>query len=79
MTAIITAYYSTRRGGCGVRKIKDAAEAEKILRGGYGATTVRLEDEDGNIIGIRELSNYLDRGKWLWWFDKDAFNDTKED
>lgn len=70
---MIKAYYSTRKGGSGVRAIKDAAEAEKILRGGYSATTVRLEDAEGNTVGVREESNYLDRGKWLWWFDQDAF------
>ena len=70
---VITAYYGTRRGGSGVRKIKDSAEAEKILRGGYGASNVRLEDESGEVVGIREQCDSLDRGKWIWWFDVDAF------
>lgn len=69
---MIRAYYGTRKGGSGMRTIADAAEAEKILRGGYGATTVRLVDENGDTVGERGLSEA--RGyKWFWWFDADAF------
>jgi hypothetical protein len=69
----IKAYYGTRKGGSGCRPIRSAEEAEKILRGGYNATTVRLVDKDGNIVGKRERTDQLDRGKWLWWFDHEAF------
>jgi hypothetical protein len=67
---MIRAYYMTRRGAGGVRPIKTAAEAEKILRGGYSATTVRLEDETGELVGQR----WQDRGRWLWFYDKDYFS-----
>lgn len=72
---MITAYYGTRKGGSGVRPIKDAAEAEKILRGGYGATHVRLEASDGTLIGERRRTDYPDdrRVRWFWSFDEDAF------
>lgn len=66
---MIRAYYGTRRGGSAVRPIKTAADAEKILRGGYGATSVRLEDENGDLVGQR----WKDRGRWLWFFDQDYF------
>jgi hypothetical protein len=71
----IKAYYGTHRGGSGCRVIKDATEAEKILRGGYGVTTVRLENDGGVVVGARERCDYLDgRLKWFWYFERDAFD-----
>jgi hypothetical protein len=71
----VTAYYTDRRGAGCVRTIADAAEAEKLLRGGYGALAVRLENETGEVVGTRERQYGMDdrRTKWFWWFDKDAF------
>ncbi len=69
----VLAYYGTRRGGSGVRCVKDAAEAEKILRGAYQVTTVRLIADNGDIVGVRERHDDLGRGKWFWSFDQDYF------
>jgi hypothetical protein len=66
----VMAYYGTRRGGSAGRTIRTEAEAEKILKGGYGATHVRLE-KSGEVIGERWQ---LD-GKWLWFYEPDAFKD----
>lgn len=70
----VRAYYGTRRGGSGVRPIKTAAEAEKILRGGYGATNVRLEDEaTGEIVGQRTKQVMDGRMRWFWFYDQGYF------
>lgn len=69
----IQAYCGYRNGASGVRSVATAEEAENILRGGYGVTTVRLQDEKGEVVGMRAEVDYLDRGKWSWWFDPDAF------
>jgi hypothetical protein len=66
----VMAYYGTRNGGSGVRTIEDAAEAEKILKGGYKATEVRLVDESGEEVGWRQRQ---DDGRWMWCYDLDAF------
>lgn len=66
----VRAYYSTRRGGSGCRNIRSAAEAEHILRGGYGVTNVRLEDDNGTCVGMRwEQAN----GQWAWFYEEDVF------
>ena len=70
---MVTAYYRTRKGAGGVRQIKTAAEAEKILKGGYSATTVRLEDEDGMIVGERWKLDKWNGGRWTWFYDADYF------
>lgn len=71
---VIQAYYGTRRGGSGVRTIHSAAEAEKILKGGYGATTVRLEDSETGALVVQRWRNegdYDTKAKWLWFYDQD--------
>ena len=69
----IKAYYSTRRGGSGVRPIRTAAEAEKILKGGYDASSVRLENEAGVVIGQRWKMAERGRDRWYWSYEPDAF------
>lgn len=70
---MIRAYYGLRRGGSGSRSIQSANEAEKILKGGYGVTTVRLEDCQGNVIGQRWKDTEHRRPRWYWFYEKDAF------
>ena len=70
---MIRAYYGLKRGGSGGRSIKDAAEAEKILKGGYGVTTVRLEDESGELVGQRWRHTEGSKTRWLWFYDQDYF------
>jgi hypothetical protein len=65
----VMAYYGTRRGGSGGRTVKTAEEAEKILRGGYGVTNVRLVDHNGDEVGGR----WKREGRWFWFYDQDAF------
>ena len=74
----IKAFYVNRKGANVMRTVANAAEAEKILTGGYGAMEARLEDEDGTIVGKREKSDYIDdqRCKWIWWFERDVFAPT---
>ncbi len=70
---MIKAYYGLRNGGSGGRPIKDAAEAEKILKGGYGVTSVRLEDENGELVGQRWRHYEGKRVLWLWFYDQTYF------
>lgn len=72
---MIRAYFTNRSGAGCVRTVETAQEAEKIMRGGYGATEARLEDESGEIIGerVQDDGTHGVRGKWFWWFDQDAF------
>jgi hypothetical protein len=70
---VIQAYYGTRKGGSGVRTIRTAEEAEKILKGGYSVTTVRLMDsESGALVGER-WEQREGRTKWMWFYDQDYF------
>lgn len=72
---MIRAFYNLRRGGCGIRTIRNNEEAEKILKGGYGVLDVRLQNEAGEIVGERfRASDYgyiFDdaRIKWYWWHE----------
>lgn len=69
------AYFETRRGGSGVRPLRSQAEVEMILQGGYGVTTVRIENDQGDVIGQRErLEGGADdrRIRWNWSYDKEA-------
>jgi hypothetical protein len=69
----IKAYYGLRSGGSGGRPITTAAEAEKILKGGYGVTNVRLENEQGDMVGQRWKDCEHRRPRWYWFYEKDAF------
>lgn len=69
----VMAYYGTRRGGSGGRPVSTAADAEKILKGGYGVTNVRLETPNGGIVGMR-FWEYVDgKWQWIWFYDQDYF------
>jgi hypothetical protein len=75
-TMTCTAYYTTRKGGSAVRSIKTAAEAEKLLSGGYGCVTGRIEhNETGEVVGVRERQYGLGDGrrKYFWSYDPDYF------
>ena len=77
---MITAIYETKRGGSAVRTILNKTEAEKILQGGYGATWVRLEDENGNEIGSREYRpdfGMPNGTNWWWYYDPEAFDECE--
>lgn len=69
----VTAYYMTKRGAGCVRLVHNAEEAEKILRGGYGATTARLETANGGIVGMRFRESDAGKMRWFWFYDKDYF------
>lgn len=69
----ITAYCGFRRGGSGCRSVATAEEAEKILKGGYGVSTVRLENEAGELVGLRWRLNEGGRERWAWSYERDAF------
>src|SRR5690606_29678228 len=78
---MIKAFYTDRRGAGCVRTINSAEEAEKILKGGYGATEVRLENEDGEVVGERTKAHALTlrgNGKYFWWFWNDLFDAAGE-
>jgi len=62
---IVQAYCGFKRGGSGVRTVCTEEEAKKILTGGYGVTTVRLETPNGGIAGMR----WKDGRRWLWFYD----------
>lgn len=70
---MIRAFYNSKRGGCGIRTIRNGEEADKILKGGYGVLDVRLEDENGEVVGERfrcsDSGLVFDdaRIKWYWW------------
>lgn len=63
----VTATFRTRTGGSGVRTVRSAQEAGKIVRGGYGIRTATLRDGD-LVIGKREFGHPIE-GKYCWWFD----------
>lgn len=69
----VTAYYGLRRGGSGGRTVRTAAEAEKILKGGYGVTTVRLVNDQGEVVGQRWKDTEHRRPRWYWFYEADAF------
>jgi hypothetical protein len=69
----IKAYCGFRRGGSGCRTIKDATEAEKILKGGYGVTTVSLENDQGDVVGKRWRHYEFGKAEWMWFYEPDAF------
>ena len=72
---MITAKFMNRRGAGCTRIVKTAAEAEKILRGGYGALEATLETEDGTVIGERRRQDFEDgRFRWFWTFDQSYFD-----
>lgn len=71
----VMAYYGTRNGGSGGRAVASAAEAEKILKGGYGVTTVRLVDAKGDEVGRRWRFTDKWGTRWLWHYETDAFNE----
>lgn len=70
---MVRAYYTRRDGAGVVRTVESAAEAEKILQGGYNAMAVTLRDEDDEIVGerCRMVIDGVDR--WWWTYDQDAF------
>jgi hypothetical protein len=67
----VMARYRTRKGGSGMRPVYSAAEAEKILKGGYSITTAYLECGI-YLVGMREKRD----GKWWWFYDKDYFKEA---
>lgn len=69
----VQAYYGLRKGGSGGRTVSTAAEAEKILRGGYGVTNVVMRDQDDEIVGERVWRDIDGRMQWWWYYDRDAF------
>lgn len=71
----IKAYYTDRKGASCMRVITNDAEAEKIMRGGYGARDVMLMNDAGDIVGRRYREDGLDdrRMKYTWWFERDLF------
>lgn len=75
---VCTAYYTDRRGAGCTRKITTAAECEKLLSGGYGCVTGRVEHDDtGEIVGVRERQYGLDGNrKYFWSYDPDYFKAT---
>lgn len=64
----LVAYYGTRHGGSACRAILTFDELEKLLRGGFNCTNVRVETRAGEECGWRERH---DDGKWFWCYDKD--------
>lgn len=71
----VMAYYGLREGGSGGRAIHSVAEAEKILKGGYGVTTVRFVDSKGDEVGRRWKSTDKWGTRWLWAYEADAFSE----
>lgn len=70
---MIRAYYMNRDGAGVVRTVESAVEAEKILRGGYGAKAVTLRNDDDEIVGERAKMVIDGREQWFWTYDADAF------
>jgi hypothetical protein len=70
-----TAYYRNRKGASCIRRISNAAEAEKLLSGGYQCVQARIvHDESGAIVGRRYREHGLDRNlKYIWFFDASYF------
>lgn len=71
------AYYGTRRGGSGARSIRSASEAEALLHGRGGVTTVRIFNaKTGERIGERAPTDSADdrRIRWIWCYDAEALS-----
>ena len=72
---MIVAKIMNRKGAGCTRTVPTAAEAEKIMRGGYGALEATLETDDGTVIGERRRQDMDDRrSRWFWSFDKTYFD-----
>jgi hypothetical protein len=72
---VCKAFYTDRRGAGCMRVIRSATEAEKLLRGGFGAREARIENSAGELIGQRwRATGETDdrRIKWIWSYDHEA-------
>jgi len=76
----LTGIYTTRRGAGCTRPLNTLGDVEKLLRGGWSATSVEIKTASGELVGYREPIETADdrRVRWQWSYDQSAVSKALE-